>query len=322
MKPRLYIGTCGFSLWYSEDLGETLVRLLSDSGLYSETRIFSLCTHPALPDDLLAGTDSGVHRLDLKTRKWAPLAPLMGPNTNVWSVAQAPDNPDIILAGTRPATVFRSTDRGLSWKVADAALPETCRAVLFPRVTKIQFDPGNPQLVWAGLEIGGVWRSEDGGQSFMDTSNGIGSDDIHDITVVRNGSSELYAATNKGLFVSHDGSKTWSEIAFPSQWKYTRSVVPRADGNGTVFLCNGDGPPGSAGKLLRSRDYGKHWEDANLPSEIRSTVWCVATHHSDPNLMFVSTALGQYFRSKDGGESWTLLPRQLAETRALAWAPG
>ena len=87
---------------------------------------------------------------------------------NVWSVAQAPDNPDIILAGTRPATVFRSTDRGLSRKVADAALPQTCRAALFPRVTKIQFDPGIGQSVWAGLEIGGVWRSEDGGQSFMD----------------------------------------------------------------------------------------------------------------------------------------------------------
>ena len=58
----------------------------------------------------------------------------------------------------------------------------------------------------------------------------------------------LYAATNKGLFVSHDGSKTWSEIAFPSQWKYTWRVLLRADGNGPVFLCNGDGPPGSAWK--------------------------------------------------------------------------
>lgn len=322
MAPRLYIGTCGFSVWYSEDLGETLQRLLSDSGLYSETRIFSLCTHPALPDELLAGTDSGVHRLDLKTKKWSPLATLTGPDTNVWSVAQAPDNPDIVLAGTRPAALFRSTDRGRSWKRADAALPQTCPAVLLPRVTKIQFDPGDSKVVWAGLEIGGVWRSEDGGQSFRNTSKGIGSEDIHDISVVRHGSTELYAATNKGLFVSHDRSESWSEVAFPSPWKYTRNVMPRADGKGTVFLCNGDGPPGSTGKLLRSWDFGVHWEESKLPPDIRSCLWCVATHPSDPNLIFASTALGQYLRSKDGGESWALLPRQLGETRALAWMPG
>jgi photosystem II stability/assembly factor-like uncharacterized protein len=321
MTPRLYVGTSGFSLWYSDDLGDTLVRLLSDSGLYSETRIFSLCTHPALPNQLLAGTDSGVYRLDLETKKWTPLAALMGPDTNVWSVAQAPDNPDVILAGTRPAMVFRSTDRGRSWKAADAALPKTCPAVLLPRVTKIQFDLADPQVVWAGLEIGGVWRSEDGGQSFWNASKGIGSDDIHDINVVRNGSTALFAATNKGLFVSQDRAESWAETAFPSPWKYTRSVVSRADGNGIVFLCNGDGPPGSTGKLLRSRDYGKQWEDATLPPGIRSCLWCVATHPSDPNLIFASTALGQYLRSKDGGESWAVLPRQLGETRALAWMP-
>lgn len=322
MTPRLYIGTCGFSLWYSEDFGETLVRLLSDSGLYSETRIFSLCTHPAVPDELLAGTNSGIHRLNLKTRKWTSLAPLMGPDTNVWSVAQAPNNPDAILAGTRPAAVFRSTDRGRSWKVADADLPKTCPAVLLPRVTKIQFDPADSHMVWAGLEIGGVWHSKDGGQSFQNISKGIGLDDIHDINIVRNGSTGLYAATNKGLFVSHGPSETWSEVAFPSSWKYTRNITPRADGNGVVFLCNGDGPPGSTGKLLRSRDYGEHWEDAKLPPDIRSCLWCLATHHSDPNLIFASTALGQYLRSKDGGENWTMLPRQLGETRALAWMPG
>jgi hypothetical protein len=35
----------------------------------------------------------------------------------------------------------------------------------------------------------------------------------------------------------------------------------------------------------------------------------------------VATALGQYFRSRDGGESFAALPRRLTETRALAWVP-
>ncbi len=68
------------------------------------------------------------------------------------------------------------------------------------------------------------------------------------------------------------------------------------------MLCNGDGPPGSWGKLMRSRDYGAHWEDARLPGQLQSSAWCVATNKADPKLIFAATALGQYFRSQDGGE--------------------
>ena len=97
--------------------------------------------------------------------------------------------------------------------------------------------------------------------------------------------------------------------------------MPRADRNGFVLLCNGDGPPGSWGRLMRSRDHGAHWEDARLPGETQSSAWCVATNPADPNLIFAATALGQYYRSTDGGENWAALPRRLTETRALAWVP-
>ena len=53
--------------------------------------------------------------------------------------------------------------------------------MLKPRVTRITFDPDNPQLVFAGLEIGGVWRSTDGGRSFENASTGLVSEDIHDV---------------------------------------------------------------------------------------------------------------------------------------------
>lgn len=86
-------------------------------------------------------------------------------------------------------------------------------------------------------------------------------------------------------------------------------------------MTNGDGPPGSTGRLLRSRDYGAHWEDARLPGEILSTPWCIATDPADANLVFDSTALRQIFHSRDGGETWSKAHRQLGEMRALPWAP-
>ena len=76
-----------------------------------------------------------------------------------------------------------------------------------------------------------------------------------------------------------------------------------------MFLTNGNGPPGSTGRLLRRRDYGATFEDAGLPGTLNSTPWTVATHSSDPKLIFVCSNLGQSFRSTDGGESWTKLAR-------------
>jgi photosystem II stability/assembly factor-like uncharacterized protein len=236
-------------------------------------------------------------------------------------VVRSPHDPDLILAGTRPPGIFRSTDGAKSWERVNAPLPETCPAVMKPRVTQITFDPDDPDLVLAGLEIGGVWRSTDQGRSFRSASEGLVSEDIHGLAVVRNGSRLVYATTNMGLHVSRDDGRSWQLSPLDSPSQYTRGVTPRADGSGFVLLCNGDGPPGSWGKLMRSRDHGAHWEDAKLPGELQSSAWCVATNPADPQLIFAATALGQYFRSQDGGESWTALPRRLTETRALAWVP-
>ena len=320
MAPRLYIGTAGLSVWYSDDLGETLQRFWASSGMYSETRIWALAAHPQRPDELLAGTDSGLYRLDVASGKWTHLPSEMD-TLCIWSVTRSPHDADLVLAGTRPPGIFRSTDGAKTWARVDAPLPETCPAVIRPRVTQIVFDPDDPDLVFAGLEIGGVWRSTDSGRTFQNASQGLISDDVHGLAVTRNGARLVYATTNMGLHVSRDDGRSWEAKPLASPSQYTRGVMPRADRDGVMLLCNGDGPPGSWGRLMRSRDHGAHWEDAKLPGELQSSAWCVATHPADPQLIFAATALGQYFRSTDGAENWTALPRRLTETRALAWLP-
>jgi hypothetical protein len=47
----------------------------------------------------------------------------------------------------------------------------------------------------------------------------------------------------------------------------------------------------------------------------------VATHPSNPKLIFVCSNLGQLFRSTDGGETWTKLPREFGEVRSTIWQP-
>jgi photosystem II stability/assembly factor-like uncharacterized protein len=74
-------------------------------------------------------------------------------------------------------------------------------------------------------------------------------------------------------------------------------------------------------RLMRSRDNGSRWEQANLPGETESTMWSVAAHPADPNLVFASACLGQIYRSDDGGDTWTSLKRRLGEIRHVIWLP-
>ena len=170
MTPRLYIGTGGLSVWFSNDFGQTFERLLGTSGLYSETRVWALNWHPDRPGELLAGTNSGVHRLEPRHQQVPARARPRWTRCRSGRLPAARAIPILSLPEPVPARLFRSTDDGKTWKKIDAKLPETCMYVIYPRVTKILFDPKDHNLVWASLELGGVFRSEDAGLTWKMTS--------------------------------------------------------------------------------------------------------------------------------------------------------
>lgn len=320
-EADLYVATVGMSTWASSDLGKTLSRHWSKTGLFSESRVWALSSHRDVPNEILGGSDSGIYAFDRAGSTWTHLpSPMDG--FNIWSVAHHPNDANIVLAGISPSAIFRSEDRGRTWTRAKGDFAPTCRAVGKPRVTQISFDPQEPDMVFASIEIDGIWRSRDGGKSWTRVVKGMVSDDGHGVAVVRkNGKRMLFATTNEGLHASEDDGENWVKRPLPTPWPYTRVVRPRADGSGVIFVGNGDDVPGSTGVLLRSRDFGATWEDAKLPGGTDSTVWTIATNPADPNLIFVGTCFGKYFRSTDGGETFEKLPRELGETRALMWLP-
>ena len=319
-EVHVYAGTAGHSAWFSDDRGESFVHPNSHSGMYLEARVWSFASHPATPERLFAGTDMGVFRWDEPTARWTLLA---SPLNDVWSIAIDPANPDVLIAGTRPAGFWRSADAGNSWTslTVPGVIPASDVNAGPTRVTQILFDPVDAGTVWASVEIGAIYRSKDGGAAWERKEQGLVSGDVHGLAVMRlpNGGKVVFAATNRGLHRSEDNGETWALQEIPAPWPYTRAIVPRADQSGVVFLTNGNGPPGNDGFLLRSRDYGKTWENARLPGPIESTVWCVATNAADPMLIFVCTNLGELFRSTDGGESFARMSHVFGELRALHW---
>ena len=89
----------------------------------------------------------------------------------------------------------------------------------------------------------------------------------------------------------------------------------------TLFLGNGNGPPGFTGAALRSRDGGKSWERMELPVVPNSTIWDYATHPADPALVYAYSCSGELYRSADAGDRWEKLSSEFGEIRALLWTP-
>ncbi len=342
--PTLFAATNGLSVWMSKDLGETMGRAPSSFGIYSGSQVWALEVHPTKPNEMLVGTNYGVHRFNPETKNLTLLKSFKDDIEDfllVTAIAYNPHNPDTIIVGTQPSALFRSDDAGKTWRnlkvgmkpymtsgfyAGDGAADPTTRGEFdvkhWTRVTGIMFDPKDPKIVYAGVEIDGAWRSTDGGETFERSNEGFKTADIHGFGMIRKGDEPvLFATTNEGLYRSTDHGLHWEMLPLESKWQYTRQIVARQDGSGVMYVTNGNGPPGTSGKLFRSKDFGSTWDNVPLPAELESSLYFLAVHPSDPKLIFAAANLGQMFRSIDGGMSWTALQRRLPEVRALTWLP-
>lgn len=325
MKPKLYIGTIGMSVWFSDDLGITWVRPNSEHGLNNECRVWAIASHPDITDSILAGTDRGLYRWDESQQQWNHLpSPMDG--VNIWALQFAPHDARIVIAGVSPGALFKSVDAGRTWRRLSLQIPEICMFNLTSRITQVQFDPIDVETIWACVEIDAVHRSRDGGETWTRLSNGLTTDDVHGIAIMQEGDHRVVlAAVNRGVHRSEDDGETFTPVELPTPWQYTRAIAAKAGRggarDGTVFVTNGDGPPGSWGRLFRSKDFGRSWHELALPGERNSTLWTISVHPHDPELVLVCSNLGQIYLSQDGGDTWKKLTRELGEIRCAHWRP-
>ncbi|MCC2671431.1 MAG: exo-alpha-sialidase [Armatimonadetes bacterium] len=321
-RCTVYVGTIGQSVFRSRDGGLTFAR--ASLGLHAESDIRALLTHPDNPQVLHLGTETGLFRSGNGADSWERVpSPMDG--LQIWSLARDPRDPDVLLAGTCPAGLYRTGDGGGTWEQLNAHMPRECvnGAPLAPRVTCVLIDPEDGTL-FAGIEIAGARRSRDGGRTWEVLSEGLSSQDIHGLASVWNGRRTLLATTNNDVNRSEDDGDTWTPLGVGSvfPWPYTRACAIPPDDPHRVWVGAGNGPPGNQGGLYRTGDLGGTWERLALPQVTNSTVWALGFHRADPRRVYVASINGQLFRTLDGGETWTKLPIEFGEVRALAWTPG
>ena len=246
------------------------------------------------------------------------------------TLAEHPLNPDILLAGS-PGGIFKTTDRGLTWREVRTGLPPVSASKHTVSISKFAFVPGCPSVVYAAVGQprtrkggrGEIWRSEDGGESWANVvRQGLPDDlSIFDLSIDPVRTSHLLASSDRGVWRSEDGGATWvaSNDGLPAHLR-TRRLARCAAAPQVVYVTlrqKGGETPWSAG-VWRSDDGGRTWRDrsgnlakragqAGCDDNLCTWTDCLAVDPTDPDTVWTAGASWWYtgvFKSTDGGATW------------------
>jgi photosystem II stability/assembly factor-like uncharacterized protein len=297
----------------------TVDQLLSGNGAQC------LAVDPADADTVFAGLrEGGVRRSVDAGRSWIDCEL---PEPGVYSLAvSAADG--TVYAGTEPSRLFRSDDRGESWSALEAllALPSEPTWSFPPRpwtshVRWIAPSPHDAGLLLVGIELGGLMRSADGGQSWEDHRPGA-QRDVHSLAWHPHTPGRAYEAGGGGAAFSTDAGETWQPADDGRDRHYTWSVAADPDDPACWYVSASTGPYAAHGRrgdpqagIYRRRD-GEPWQPltVGLPDPLPAMPYALL---AADGRVFAGLADGQIWESRDQGESWSALRPRGAALGAL-----
>ena len=195
-----------------------------------------------------------------------------------------------------------------------------CKFVGVPRFTGIAVDPDHSHQMWATIEVDGIRRSGDGGQTWSRPEGEPSNPDGHDVLVA---AGTTYVLVNDEVWTSFDSGLSWQAIKIFDRfgWRYPHRISPLHPDQKRSYVVAGDSTPGTIGAILRSKDAGKTWEVLNFPVPSNSAIWAIGISPADPDVMFAGSRHGYLYASDDGGNRWTKLQREMGEISSIAIVP-
>jgi photosystem II stability/assembly factor-like uncharacterized protein len=306
MAVRLYIGTHdGVLALTSQDSGRTWCEGPVTPLAHAAAKIGVAQRMPRRA--YLAAYESGVYRTDDGGNTWRHLDSY--PVEHAHSVAVHPGNPHVAYVGSEPAMVFKTTDGGATWTRLDSfAEVDGAEQWSFHwegrhgHVRALALMPGRPDAVCAGIEVGGLVVSGDGGASWRAVA---GTDrDVHTIAFSEAKPERVYAATAKGPFRSDDGGATWQPIMDGLDRRHSIPIAPAPDDPDRVLLGVAESARRKNAEACLSTDGGHSWRVLSGLSNTDDMVVALAWHPTGPCTAFAGTDLGRLYVSHDCGESW------------------
>jgi len=209
-----------------------------------------------------------------------------------------------IFAGTDGGWVYRSADSGANWSKVNSGLTDS----------KDRFIWGfgaNRTTLFALSQFGGAASSSDFGENWVKSDSGLYSDTSSVNTrvyTIIGSSTNLFAGTSNGVFLSTDGGASWT-LANNNLKNIGISAFVRNES----FIYAGTNKG-----IFRSADEGNNWTQINnglTNTSVQAVVVSGAT-------LFAATAGvgGGIYRSSDSGAHWIFMSKDLADSNITALA--
>ena len=296
------------------------------NGLPENPIVPGIALHPSHPEVIYAGTQDGPYRSSDRGEHWERLDyPALAPP--VWTFLFRPRDPGVMYAGTAPGEVYRSVNGGDSWQQLNFPRGGSEVSMAFPtRVIGLTADPTFPEEMYAALEVAGVMRSRDGGDSWQEITGSLapGEDtlDLHGVQCAAASPRTVFITTRVGPFIGPDGGSEWLPVNFGqySEITYTRDLYAAPHDPNMLYVSIGAAARSRQGALYRSRDLFKTFERVGPAANAASTMMAVRVDARAPERIFCAARDGEVFGSYDNGATWESypLPEKAKEIRGLA----
>jgi photosystem II stability/assembly factor-like uncharacterized protein len=248
------------------------------------------------------------------------------PQPDVFSLAASPADGSV-YAGTEPSMLFKSSDGGSSWRELETLrqLPSAPTWSFPPRpwtshVRWIAPNPADAGLLLVGIELGGLMRSTDGGETWADHAPGA-QRDVHALAWHPRAAERAYEAGGGGAAWSDDGGHTWQPADKGRDRHYTWALAVSPSDPHVWYVSASPGPSQAhaggkaAAYIYRWRGRGP-WEPlgGGLPQPLGAMPYALL---ATADQLFAGLANGQIYVSRDAGDRWTLLRMRGASVQGI-----
>jgi photosystem II stability/assembly factor-like uncharacterized protein len=255
------------------------------------------------------------------------------------------DEPETMYLGADPGVLFRSDDRGETWKVNRGLLEHPTRQRWFPGAGgmcchSIQLDPRERGRMYVGITSAGVFRSEDDGETWLPINDNVEAEYLgdrypdvgqcpHALLLHPARPDRLWQQNHFGVYRSDDRGDSWLRLdgnGLPSGFGYPLMLDPNDPDKAYVIPEKGfeyHYSPGRRLAVYRTRDGGESWEAMadGLPEPAWAAVLREASAY-DPESLYFGTQSGSFFALTDG-DRWVEALRHLPpilSVEVTAWS--
>lgn len=277
---------------------------------------------------ILAGTTDGIYRTDDDGENWRETSAGLTHRHVRW-LAYHPDVSDLEFAGTEPAAIFVSHDRGDSWSErSEVAKLRDHHQWSMPYSREAGCVRGfafHGSRAYAAVEVGGVLRSDDHGENWRLAEGSDGNPsfegppapfvypDVHSIQVHPSSPDIVDVPTGGGFYRSTDGGSTW-DLLYDC---YCRAVwIDPADSTHIIL-----GPADyvdSLGRIEESRDGGHTWNLASAGLKVPWRNHMVERFTQIGSDLFAILSNGELLITQLSGLEWKRILPGIKDVNAMA----